>query len=122
GFPGRRAHGGHVPARAERAPGAGEEHGAHLRVLGAAPEVIDAGGDHRVGKRVQLLGAVEGERRQPVRELEAEIVGVGRHRGPPPGPARPAARDYSVLGSAWVLWCRWTSFASRARWSWPCCP
>src|SRR5206468_11034847 len=102
GFPGRRAHRGDVPARAEGAPGAGDEHGAHVRILGATPQVLDAGGDHRLGKRVQLLGAVEGERRHPVRELEAEIVGVARHRWPPPGPARPAARDYSVLGSAWV--------------------
>src|SRR5437667_7924759 len=32
---------------------------AHLRVPGAVPQVLDAGGDHRLGERIQLLGAIE---------------------------------------------------------------
>jgi len=56
GFSGRRAHGGHVPARAERAPGAGDEHGAHVRILGAAAEVLDAAAIIASESAVQLLG------------------------------------------------------------------
>src|SRR5438309_1069942 len=79
----RAAHRRHIAARAEPSPLARQHDCADVRVLAAAPQMLDRPHDHRLGERVQLPGTVEGKRRHPIGELELEVIAVGRHEHPP---------------------------------------
>src|SRR5262249_56941718 len=63
-----------IRARAERAAGAGDDHDARGRVGARALDRLDELAEHRVGHRVALLGALEGDRADLVLDLVADVA------------------------------------------------
>ena len=66
-----------VGARDEGAPGAGEQHGADVVALARASSIATPSSAHQgVVQRVQLVGPIDGDRRDPVGDLEGQkLVG-----------------------------------------------
>src|SRR5262249_31157730 len=77
--PGVGAHRRYVATGAEPATSAREQHCTDIGIGRAAAKVRDRRLDHCVRKRVETFGPVQRERRDPILDLELQIVRVRRH-------------------------------------------